>query len=298
MYYDFDNIDNILESFSGDYLSEEYSGKPEMNDRFKKALDDMVSYIDWLVNTTCPDILSLADRMLDKTEEIVNKVKKGDQDSDYYISELKIYLDSEINKYNSQCNSNSFKTTYKKNYMAFKEFRKLIKKFSVKYSTVTMEMKKEYDKIFSQYTTKLQSICKDWVRWEETDNPAKYAKMYQFNLFLGSVNPKAMYEVTGNYINPILSCVFNNVAGAGGMIQWTRYKLGIEKETSSLYRFIQKLFKNKPKNSEARFNYGFALEGFMYIDENVEDFLSDPIDYTVTLEEFEYEDFLPYYPEI
>ena len=47
----------------------------------------------------------------------------------------------------------------------------------------------------------------------------------------------------------------------------TLCNLGIEKENKFMYRFIQKLFKSKPKNSGERFNYGLkesAVEDIVY----------------------------------
>ena len=291
MYYD-ELLDNVFNE--SDDLMLEYSGKPEMNERFEQALKDMDNLIKNDVYQRVPKVLALCNEMLKKANIAVKGIQKGDRPADSYLVELREALREDISKYNEQCTTSDAKTTANKNYLAFKEFRKISKKFAVKYSIVTMEMKKKYDKIFSEYYDDLVKETKDWVAWNEYDARKSYDQLCRDHAVFMSFNYYLTVDLTEHYINPILNCMFNNVCGAAGMIQWTRYKLGIQKENSALYKFVQRLFKDKSEKSTAAFKYGIATESFIYFNEDALEESTFPVDYTITMEEIEEENFVPY----
>ena len=138
---------------------------------------------------------------------------------------------------------------------------------SIKYSDITMEMKKEYDSKFAIIEKAIRDCCIDWIAFNDYDKPKCFVAISDDFEFMKTVNYDISVSILKREINPILNCVYNNVAYTVGGAQWIRWSLGIEKENKFMYRFIQKLFKSKPKNSGERFNYGLkesAVEDIVY----------------------------------
>lgn len=258
-----DVLDNGKRTVSESVLME-YSGNHELNEEYRRALDGMVEYMNYLLNVT-QRMITFANNTLEIVDKYVKIIKQ--KPSVDYLVKIDQELEKLIIDFNRSMNDPDFKTTCQHNYTRFQSYRDLSKKFSIKYSDITMEMKKEYDSKFAIIEKAIRDCCIDWIAFNDYDKPKCFVAISDDFEFMKTINYDISVSILKREINPILNCVYNNIAYTVGGAQWIRWSLGIEKENKFMYRFIQKLFKSKPKNSGERFNYGLkesTVEDIVY----------------------------------
>lgn len=205
-----------------DMILQEYSGNEYDNKNFASCMQELSKIGAYYVEI---------DKMIAAhVDFVLNEMKKCKKEADFKKM---------INIcYNHADDTNkNLNDTYKKfsERPTFNRFKSLVKKFSVKYSNVTMEEKKKWAEVFTQYHKDMIDIVtpydKKWVDklFEEVDRCKKLD-----------------YENTGKIVDHIAAwynCLYDYYGYTHNNILYVLYKLDIGFEDTFRYKMIQKIFK-------------------------------------------------------
>lgn len=252
-----------------------------MND-INQSLLNMESYIEWILNCPIKLTMDLVNFMFTKTEIAIENIKKSNF-KNYENDFKKLYTDLKKKMINFDLNitSKQYKLSSSKYLNQFNNFKKL-SRFGI---NISQDAKNNYDKIFSNYYSKLVEISDEWIKWNFNDSAPKYNQFSENCLFLSNIDSETTDMLIKKCFNPILNILFQNISSASVTIIWIKNKLV---KTNILNRVIGSLFKNN------NLSINLKTENFIFIDNSIN--LEDtPIDYTISLEKINYSNYIPYF---
>lgn len=199
----------------------EYSGNDADNKAFAEVLDELEKigkfYVDLVkhISEHCQKCAKIKPKDANTFKKAMDDlIKDGNDVNDWFNKELRKYDERPT----------------------FKRFKSLCKKFSVKYSDVTMEDRKKYHKIFKDlhYQIVDQNVFTD--AWYKDINKA----LDDFR----EIDKTRTSEYI-QHVNAWLSAFYNELQFCDGNIRFVLYKLNIESESSFKYQVVQRLLKSK-----------------------------------------------------
>jgi hypothetical protein len=208
-------------SVYGNNILIEYSGKPENNEEYKKLLEELDEMFKFYV-----DILDLVGKHIMKCSKI--KVK---DEASFRKALNDLYKDAD--KTNKE-----FADLYKdmEEMPTYRRFDALSKKFSVKYSNITMEDKKKYSVIFIDRLHDLVKIADQFdSKWINDLNATLPT--------LRSID--AVY--TDKYIQHTqlwYDAFYNEFQRTSQNMRYCIFKLDTKRENTLRYQLVQKIFKD------------------------------------------------------
>ena len=208
----------------GTDILHEYSGKEIDNKNFAKCMEELDKIAKYYVDL---------DKMIaDHINFCVNELKKCKKEADVKKALNNAYNDADATnkKINDTFNKFSERPT-------FSRFKSLIRKFSVKYSDVTMEEKKKWHEVFKKYHLDMIDIVEPfdekWIKF--INNEIDRCKKLDYQETLKMVAQiQAWYDTQYNYFRY-----------THGNILYVLYKLDTGFEDTIRYKMIQKIFKSK-----------------------------------------------------
>lgn len=229
-----DLYDGYLKSYNAE-VELEYSGNPKLNEEYKRALQQVEA---WFLDSDklIDHIFKTGDEMLAELEKL-SKMSLEKDETKIKVGVNKIYsLMDKVSKIDADWE------THIKNYQ---NFDKLNRKFSIKFSNITMEEKKAFDKKLDQLAAKIMDgDIKKWVKFQDLQNqtPAYDKLVVDFEKFK-EVDRERALKLLNECINPYIRYQCSVVFTTVGNINVIRRKLGIERENKLLYKVIQRLIK-------------------------------------------------------
>ena len=213
-------------SIYGYNILQEYSGNDADNQNYAnvlKELDEIAKYYVEVDKAIAENVNYIVDKM--------KSVKKS-EDMKKILQDCYNHSDDTVKKMNEIYGKFSEAPT-------FRRFTALSKKFSVKYSNITMEEKKKWAKAFKEHHVAIVNIIvpfnKGWVN---------------------SVNEEIRrldridYEYSGKFVNLInawYQALYNYVGYTHNNILYVIRKLDTGFEDTFKYKMVQKLFKDRYK---------------------------------------------------
>lgn len=199
----------------------EYSGKPENNEEYKKTLEELDEIFKLYV-----EILDLVGKHVMKCSTI--KVK-DDKSFHKALNDLYNDADKVNDTFNKKYSDVSEGTLYSR-------FDNLSKKFSVKYSNITMEDKKKYATIYNKHLEDLVKIADQFTEKWINDLNAKLPTMRKID---------AIY--TDKYIQHTqiwYDAFYREFKRTSQNMRYCIFKLDTKRENTIRYQLIQKIFKD------------------------------------------------------
>ena len=213
-------------SIYGNQILQEYSGNEYDNKNFAncmKELDDIAKYYVELDKVVMANVDFIVDAL--------KKCKKAD--------DVKKALNNAYN--NSDKTNKDLNTMWNKfnERPTFKRFKSLTKKFSVKYSDVTMEEKKKWAEVFKKYHLDIVDMGKAYDnKWiDMVNNEIDRCKKLDYQETMKAVQLiQAWYD-----------CLYNYFYYTHNNILYVIYKLDTGFEDTLRYKLVQKIFKSDKK---------------------------------------------------
>ena len=211
-------------SIYGTDILNEYSGKDIDNKNFAKCMEELGKMGQYYVDL---------DKMIaEHIDYCVNALKKCKKEAD-----VKKALNDAYN--HSDATNKKINETFDKfnERPTFRRFQSLVKKFSVKYSDVTMEEKKKWETVFKDYHLEMIKIVEPyddkWIKMINSEIDRCKKLDYQETLKMVA-QIQAWYDTQYNYFRY-----------THGNILYVLYKLNTGFEDTIRYKMIQKIFKSK-----------------------------------------------------
>ena len=220
-----------MESIDSDETAEqllEFSGDEYKNKQFKQTLQEVDKYLIAFIKE-----LQDIDKLLIKITSLYSKCKNVNTARKAYTDAIK----------EAEAVNKALKKMFAdidNGISPFKKFDKQAGTFNNKYSTVTMEEKKIFDKKIKEYIKQVNDIIEPWGGGEKNGVKvqALIDAMNNFRDCMPELSDKADAIPQGWY-----KYMFEAYRDDIGVCYWIRKKLGIEVEGSIKWKIVHALFK-------------------------------------------------------
>ena len=207
----------------------EYSGDKYKNEQFKKTLQEIEKYLIAYVKE-----LEILDSMLTNITGLYKKCKNVN-------SARKAYTDAIKEGKATAKTINKMFEDLRDGTNPFTKFQNQSKSFNNKYSTVTMDEKKIFDKKIKEYIDKINDMIEPWSGTKEKNN-AKIQAMIDSVEHFQECMPE-LYEKAAAIPWSWYKYMFKVYREDIAICFWIRKKLGIEVEGSLKWKIVHALFK-------------------------------------------------------
>ena len=207
----------------------EYSGDKYKNEQFKKTLQEVEKYLIAYMKE-----LQLIDGMLTKITGCYSKCKNVNTARKAYTDAIK----------ESKATSKSINQMFddlKDGTNPFTKFQSQAGSFNNKYSTVTLEEKKIFDKKIKQYVDQINNLIEPWAANGDKNN-AKVQAMIDSVEHFQECMPE-LYEKAAGIPYSWYKYMFKAYRDDIAICYWIRKKLGIEIEGTLKWKIVHALFK-------------------------------------------------------
>lgn len=207
----------------------EYSGNPEKVKNFKemlKELDDIFTYYRVIIDEDT--------KVLDTIISSCSKVKKIDDARRCYTDCAKA----------GKAANQAIKAAADKvdlDSQPFTRFKQQSNSFSGKYSTITLEDKKQFDKKLASFSEKIINDLDPWGSKDDVDGPkikALLEALEKFEEVMPELGDK-FREFAGSWYKVL----FNDSSSILNIVKWCRVKLNLGHSNTIRFKIVQKIFK-------------------------------------------------------
>ena len=221
-----------------DTVINEYAGNAERNKIFRELLVAMEKeFAEYYKD--CVYSAKELNQMFDVLVSAAKAKKVDAQKAGFAIKKIYDRVDKHFTSDEYTTNGNRYAQVYN-------ELKKTCKKFSIKFADVVMDDKKAFDVKLKSAVKKVTNDSK-LTQWLSTEKDGYNAKIKELNNAIAGlriVSADAVKEIL-RYVQPVYNWTYNQLMGYIGNINYLRSILGLEKEHTTFYKIINKIFKTK-----------------------------------------------------